>query len=92
MTGAGKVRVSQFGATNNAVEVAIGDLTLYFSYETLIAYDDNVDGRVVCNNIWSGTTGKHLNYVDGGDKSGRLKGDEFDKKVAAMLKRHGLEA
>lgn len=90
-TGAGKVWVDQFGATNNAVEVHIGDVSLYFSYKTLIAYSDGEDGQVVSENHWSTTTGKHLNYVDGGNKKERLGRDEFDAKVVAMLKRHGLE-
>lgn len=88
----GKVWANQFGATNNAVEVGIGNVRLYFSYKTLIAYEDNEDGQVVSENVWSTTTGKHLNYVDGGDKKSRCKSDQFDQKVAAMLKRHGLEA
>jgi len=90
-SGAGKVFVDQFGATNNAVEVGIGDLSLFFSYKTLIAYQDFHDGLVVSENHWSTTTGKHLNYIDGGNKFGRLKQDEFEKKVSAMLKRHHLE-
>ncbi len=90
-TGAGKVWVDQFGATNNAVEVGFGNVSLYFSYKTLIAYRDPEDGLVVCENVWSSTTGKHLNYVDGGNKSERLKTDAFEANVKGMLKRHNLD-
>lgn len=90
-TGIGKVWVNQFGATNNAVEVGIGNVSLYFSYKTLIAYSDPQDGLVVCENAWSTTTGKHLNYVDGGNKKSRFNPAIFEEKAQAMLRRHGLE-
>lgn len=91
MSGAGKISVNNFGSTNNAVSVSIGELDLHFSYETLVAYWDPPDGLVVCENIWSKTTGKHLNIIDGGEKKERYKKDEFERMVAAMLKRHNLE-
>lgn len=85
------IRVHQFGDTNNGVMVTIGSLDLYFSYATLVAYTDPEDGKVVSENHWSQTTGKHLNYVDGGNKKDRLPAQKFDAKVGAMLKRHGLD-
>ena len=35
--------------------------------------------RVVHQNDWSNTTGKHLNWIDGGDKSSRVSADEFHR-------------
>ena len=51
-------------------------MTLWFSYQTLIAFSINGD-KVVCENVWTATTGKHLNMVDGGNKASRVKHKEF---------------
>lgn len=69
-------------------EVTIGDLRLWFSYDTVIAFN-NGDGLKVCKNAWGSTTGKHLNWINP-DKSRRLPGDEFDKQIAKVLKKHKL--
>lgn len=61
--------------------VYLGDKTLYFSYQTLIAFRAPGYGLVVRQNDWSATTGKHLNYIDGGDKSKRLTGELFTAKA-----------
>ena len=62
---------------SNLTEVTIGDIRIWFSYETPIAFMAPGWSRVVRENIWSTTTGKHLNYVDGGDKVGRVSGETF---------------
>lgn len=85
------ISISHTGATNNAATVYIGNLALHFSYTTLVGYDDHHDGLVVRQNDWGPTTGKHLNALDNGNKESRLPKAEFDTKVAAMLKRHGLD-
>jgi hypothetical protein len=69
--------------------VYIGSLTLYFSYETIVAYDDTTDGLTVSENIWSVTTGKHLNNINS-NKSIRLNYAEFTTKLEECLKRHNL--
>ena len=52
----------------NYTEVTVNGTTYYFSYKTCIAFHswDSGAGVVVCQNVWSTTTGKHLNYIDGG--------------------------
>ena len=45
--------------------VEIGELKLYFSYETCVSILDTKDRIVVSENIWSSTTGKHLSWLDG---------------------------
>lgn len=68
----------------NLTSVRIGNVQLWFSYETVVAF--SVDGeRVACQNIWSGTTGKHLNAIDGGDKKGRVAPDEFKHRLSKAL-------
>jgi len=89
---ASSVKVRQFGATNNAVMVDIGPVRLYFSYETIVAFHEDGHTQKVSQNYWSQTTGKHLNWIDDGDKKNRLTRDEFEAELSAMLKRNGLES
>lgn len=42
-------------------EVYVGDLTLLFSYETLVGFAAPGVGRVTCENIWGPTVGRHIN-------------------------------
>ena len=80
---------NQNGAKNfNKVE--IGDLELYFSYETCIGFRTSKTGLVVSKNIWGSTTGKHLNWIDGGSKEGRIPNDEFEKQLNELLESRGL--
>lgn len=49
----------------------------YYSYKTLVAF--YTDGKLfVIKNYWNTTTGKHLNWIDDGDKKNRLTQEEFD--------------
>lgn len=54
--------------------------TLYFSYSTLVAYCHPKADLIVSENIWSNTTGKHLNYINA-DKSQRISRDDFRDKA-----------
>jgi hypothetical protein len=38
-------------------------VTLYFSYETCIAYHLEGKGLTLSDNVWSNTTGKHLGII-----------------------------
>jgi hypothetical protein len=40
----------------------------YFSYKTLVAVRAPGHGLIVRENVWGPTTGKHLNWIDGGNK------------------------
>ncbi len=76
----------------NFTRVWVGSLTLIFSYSTIIAYQYGwgADEWVVRENDWWATTGKHLNWVDGGEQHDkRLPSDEFEAalgKVLAIIK------
>lgn len=72
----------------NSLEVKFDTFTLYYSYDTIIAFKDYEDGLVVRKNDWSTTTGKHLNWLDGGDKKSRLDSTQFNEKLQAFLERH----
>ncbi len=68
----------------HCLRVSVGSLAVYFSYETPVAFE--VAGRrVVRENVWGPTTGKHLNAIDGGDKRSRVSGEEFEQALAAEL-------
>lgn len=77
-----------YGAHTQAIE--IGTRKIYFSYDTIIAFcGTNSKGEyfncVHCND-WGTTTGKHLNFIDGGNKGMRLSDDEFNKQLKKFIK------
>lgn len=51
----------------------------WFSYQTLVAFQAEGYQRVVRQNDWGPTTGKHLNWIDGGRKSNRVPSGEFER-------------
>lgn len=64
-------------------------ITLYFSYNTLIAFrgfiDEEKHGLFITKNIWGITTGKHLNFINS-DKTRRIDYDTFIKLFNKALK------
>jgi len=56
----------------------------WFSYDTLIAFyapdKSGLWSTYVIQNQWSTTTGKHLNWIDSGNKKERLTPEEFENK------------
>jgi hypothetical protein len=72
--------------TINKNSVTIGNLTLYFSYKTIVGFEDN-DGLKVCENIWSKTTGKFLNELQN-NKDLRLNRIEFLRELKKCLIKH----
>jgi len=87
--------ISVYHPTNrpNYTEIVVGDLiSVSVSYQTVVAFW-GPNGRRVCQNAWSTTTGKHLNHIDGGDKQAkadRLPYNEFRRQYAAALVACGL--
>jgi hypothetical protein len=59
------------------------DNRFWFSYRTLVAFDIP-GGKVVHQNDWGPTTGKHLNAIDGGDKKARVSDAVFKAKFQAV--------
>lgn len=84
----GQYSSDNYGAHTLAVEM--GTRTIYFSYDTVIAFrGTNSKGEFfncVHKNEWGQTTGKHLNFIDGGDKNARLSDEEFNKQLKRFLK------
>jgi hypothetical protein len=79
------------GGWANAMEVRVGVLSLRFSYRTVVAFSTPETGLVVCQNEWGTTTGKHLNWIDGGDKKSRLPRAEFLNALTKAMRNHNLE-
>ena len=82
----------------NSLKVTMGDLQLWYSYETIVAFAcshfrDKFDNcpLVVTKNTWGNTTGKHLNWIDGGRKEARIDREDFEKYLAQALQSHGVE-
>jgi len=64
----------------------IGHLTIWFSYETPIALFEGGRGMSVRKNDWGPTTGKHINAIQS-DKTGRVAGFEFEKRLEQAMYR-----
>lgn len=75
----------------NCLMVSFGTFVLYYSYETIVAFSTPELGLLVRENEWSTTTGKHLNWIDGGDKKNRLNGGQFEALLHDTLKAIRLE-
>lgn len=78
----GEYSSSNYGAHTLKVSMQLPDgsiLTVWFSYETPIAFYSHATGKVVRENSWGPTTGKHLNWVDGGNKKARVSSDKFEE-------------
>lgn len=83
----GKYRSSNYGSHTQAVSV--GNLDLYFSYKTVVAFRCAKFGFVCSENVWSRTTGKHLNWIEP-HKPNRVSYDTFTKMLNEVLEEHKL--
>lgn len=72
------MRLSEY-CGKNARSLEIGNLLLYFSYETLIAFSHPDTGLVIRENDWGPTTGKHLNAINDNHRH-RIPGETFEKQ------------
>jgi len=73
----------------NATKVNIGKITLWFSYDDLVAFQVDDKPLVIRENDWGTTTGKHLNAICH-DKSRRISAAEFEAAFQQVLVDHGL--
>lgn len=60
------------------------------NHDTPVAFRDE-NGLKVSENIWSTTTSRHLNAIDGGNKKNRIPNEQFKIDLEQMIKKHGLE-
>ena len=70
--------------------VQINGLTLWFSYSTVVAFRDHTTNlQTVCSeNVWSVTTGRHLNELSG--KKDRVERKEFEKWLETTLQKYNF--
>lgn len=89
----GKYSNGNYGA--HTLVVDFGTLTVWFSYQTAVAFQVNGKDRVVRENSWGPTTGKHLSWIEP-DKRKRVSAEKFEelwqKQVQPALKRLGKVA
>lgn len=65
---------------DHTLRVDIGPITVWFSYKTPVAFHVDGKNKVVHQNDWGPTTGKHLNWIDNGDKGNRVDANTFKQK------------
>ena len=65
----------------NFTLLTLGNIAIWYSYKTPIAFQEGEQPLCSRVNDWSNTTGKHLNYIDA-DKSIRVSGEDFDRNLA----------
>lgn len=84
----GEYSSGNYGA--NSIAIEMGDRRVYYSYDTPVAFRGyNSKGEYfncVHQNDWGTTTGKHLNWIDGGNKKSRLNDNEFQKQLQEFLR------
>lgn len=87
----GNYSSDNYGAHSLCVE--LGSRKFYYSYQTLVAFKGtNSKGEhfsVIHQNDWGNTTGKHLNWIDGGSKEAkakRVEDNEFNKQLIKFMK------
>lgn len=81
-----QITKSNYGTTLNTICVTHtkwnGDfLSIFFSYDTVVAFQSPSTGTIVMENQWGPTTGKHLNLIDNGDKKNRVKCSNFGEML-----------
>lgn len=69
----------------HCLSVSWGNMTVWYSYRTIVAFQVKGFPRVVRRNDWSTTTGTHLNAIDGGDKKSRISGEVFERMLRDAL-------
>jgi hypothetical protein len=69
----------------NFARVDLGSLSIWFSYQTAVGFQLEGTTPVVRENVWGPTTGRHLNEIDGGNKSGRISGADFEQRLRSIL-------
>lgn len=73
----------------NFRKIEVNRIGFWFSYSTIVAVMEN--GKLyVSENRWGTTTGKHLNYLDGGDRKNRFHKGAFEDILEEICDRNGI--
>ena len=81
------IQLENLGSINTN-KVSIGELDLYFSYKTIVAFHSQEQGLKVCCNQWSKTTGKLLNSLE--DKKQHINPLLFNQLLENEFKKIGF--
>lgn len=71
----------------NTLMVDLGSIRLYYSYKTIVAFWTADTGLVTSKNVWTVTTGKHINWIQP-DKSKRIFNDDFQGQLEQAISSH----
>lgn len=71
----GRYKSDNYGVNSLRIDLPMG--SIWFSYQTPIAFKLTDKHLVIRQNDWGPTTGKHLNWIDS-DKSIRIPGKKFE--------------
>jgi hypothetical protein len=77
----GEYKGHNYGA--HTLVITVNGTRFWFSYDTVVAFE-GPNGLRVSENCWQQTTGKHLNWIDGGNKKSRLPSEQFEKELAEL--------
>ena len=77
-------------SAKNAPLLTINGVRFYFSYETVVAVAFEGNTHVI-ENHWGPTTGKHLNWIDGGNKKDRLNSNLFNINLEIAMEFAGIK-
>ena len=89
----GEYSSHNYGSHTQEIEIRSDSgktVSLFFSYDTIVAFSSTNLGLVVHKNMWGTTTGKHLNWIDGGEKKDRVDGEIFQDKLKALFRELGV--
>lgn len=78
------------GNSPQALSLGFGNVTLYFSYRTVIGLNSPLTGSVCCQNEWGPTTEKHMKAAGFSDKNARKPYDEFQQVLKQVLDHYDL--
>lgn len=70
--------------STNLTKFSLGNLDIYFSYNTAVAFEDSQANLVISQNKWSPTTGKHLSIINK-DVSDRIPYEQFTKELEKAI-------
>jgi hypothetical protein len=69
----------------NCMRVNLGKLSIYFSYQTPIAFFSPSTGWAARKNEWGQTTGRHLTIACSGANPPRASGEEFERLLEEAI-------
>ena len=79
----GRYKSDNYGS--HTLRFDVGGFTFWYSYQTLVAFQAPNHNRVVRQNDWGPTTGKHLTMIDGGRKNERVDSVTFEAKLEELV-------